>query len=77
VLEAVGVQSVTVGATLRLTLSGLVYDLTGQRVRLLAEGGSRTGTVIGIDGQGALRLRDAQGREQTVFSGDLSLRPES
>ncbi|MEK6771049.1 MAG: biotin--[acetyl-CoA-carboxylase] ligase [Pseudomonadota bacterium] len=49
----------------------------GRRVRLLAEGGSRTGTVIGIDGQGALRLRDAQGREQTVFSGDLSLRPES
>jgi BirA family biotin operon repressor/biotin-[acetyl-CoA-carboxylase] ligase len=48
----------------------------GRRVRLLAEGSSQTGTVLGIDAQGALRLRDDAGREQTVFSGDLSLRPE-
>lgn len=49
----------------------------GRRVRLQAESVSHAGTVVGIDGQGALRLRDAHGREQTVFSGDLSLRAES
>jgi len=48
----------------------------GRRVRLLAENETRTATVVGIDAQGALRLRDAHGREQSVFSGDLSLRPE-
>jgi BirA family biotin operon repressor/biotin-[acetyl-CoA-carboxylase] ligase len=48
---------------------------TGRRVRLLAGESVVEGTVTGIDDAGALRVRDARGRERVFHSGEISLRP--
>jgi len=46
----------------------------GKPVRLFAGQGEVTGLAEGIDHQGGLRLRDASGRVQTFYSGEVSLR---
>jgi BirA family biotin operon repressor/biotin-[acetyl-CoA-carboxylase] ligase len=50
----------------------------GQRVCLLADDGREIpGTVVDMDGSGAILLVDDQGHRQFFFSGDVSLRRES
>lgn len=45
-------------------------------VRLLHNGGVLLeGTALGVDAGGALHIRDAAGKEHTVVSGEISLRP--
>lgn len=45
-------------------------------VRLLHNGEAvLEGTALGVDGGGALHIRDAAGKEHTVVSGEISLRP--
>jgi len=46
----------------------------GQRVRVQLGDAAFDGQVQGIDGNGALRLRDEHGRTQTFHSGEVSLR---
>ena len=46
----------------------------GRQVRLLAEGGTETVTAVGIDPQFGLVIRRADGREETVRSGEVSVR---
>ena len=51
------------------------FHMVGRRVRVRdLDGGIRAGTVLGIDGDGALRLRpDGGGPEQRVVAGDVTL----
>ena len=51
------------------------FHMVGRRVRVRdLDGGIRAGTVLGIDGDGALRLRpDGGGTEQRVVAGDVTL----
>ncbi len=53
------------------------FRMTGSRVRV-EEPGGRTldGEVAGVDGDGALRLRDAGGREHRVVAGEVTLASE-
>jgi BirA family transcriptional regulator, biotin operon repressor / biotin---[acetyl-CoA-carboxylase] ligase len=50
------------------------HALQGQAVRLLNGSAAHDGVVVGIDANGALRLRAADGRESLFHSGDVSLR---
>ena len=45
----------------------------GQDIRVRAGDGDRMGTYLGIDCTGALRLRDADGREHRITTGDVFL----
>lgn len=47
----------------------------GQAVVVMTPQGSETGVAVGIDAQGALLLRDAQGRERRLLAGDVLLGP--
>lgn len=49
--------------------------LIGRPIRLFSEKEEIFGEEIGIDSQGALRILDQYGRERTIYSGELSLRP--
>ena len=51
------------------------FHMRGRRVRVRdLDGGIRGGTVLGIDGDGALRLRpEGGGTEQRVVAGDVTL----
>ncbi len=50
----------------------------GETVYLLNSGGETiTGTLLGVDAQGSLRIRQADGMEKRVSVGDVHLRPES
>lgn len=50
------------------------YDvLAGRHVRVLMAGAARTALALGVDAQGALRLRDGNG-EFVVTSGEVSVR---
>lgn len=46
----------------------------GRRVRLVSGGREGAGLVEGVDGNGALLIRDARGRTQAYHSGEISLR---
>jgi BirA family biotin operon repressor/biotin-[acetyl-CoA-carboxylase] ligase len=46
----------------------------GREVRLILPTHELTGTALGIDANGGLRLRDARGIESTHYSGEVSLR---
>jgi BirA family transcriptional regulator, biotin operon repressor / biotin---[acetyl-CoA-carboxylase] ligase len=48
--------------------------LTGREVRVEGSGAASEGVVVGIDEDGALRLRTARGVEARVISGDVTLR---
>lgn len=51
------------------------YDrLTGQEVQVVAPNETFTGRALGIDATGALLIRRANGQEQSVLAGDVSLR---
>lgn len=50
------------------------HVFAGKPVHLLTSQKEVAGTVEGIDLQGGLRLRDASGRVQTYYSGEVSLR---
>jgi biotin-(acetyl-CoA carboxylase) ligase len=51
--------------------------MAGRRVRVLEVGGSGLeGTALGIDGDGALRLRRDDGTETRVVAGDVTLAKE-
>jgi len=50
------------------------HVFAGRPVRLLTSQDEVAGIVEGIDPQGGLRLRDASGRVQTFYSGEVSLR---
>jgi BirA family biotin operon repressor/biotin-[acetyl-CoA-carboxylase] ligase len=46
----------------------------GRSIRVLEPGDSVVeGTVVDIDGDGALRIRGADGREQRVIAGDVTV----
>lgn len=47
----------------------------GKAVELRTGQESSLGTVVGVDAQGALRVRDAAGEIRSFHSGDVSLRP--
>ena len=50
------------------------FRMAGRRVRVRdLDGGERSGTVVGIDAEGALRLRTDGGGEQRVVAGDVTL----
>jgi BirA family biotin operon repressor/biotin-[acetyl-CoA-carboxylase] ligase len=52
------------------------FRMGGQPVRVLEPaGGTLEGTVVGVDPDGALRLRLAGGREQRVLAGEVTLLP--
>jgi BirA family biotin operon repressor/biotin-[acetyl-CoA-carboxylase] ligase len=51
-----------------------LHVFAGKAVRLLTSQEEVTGTVEGIDPRGGLQLRDASGRVQTFYSGEVSLR---
>jgi BirA family transcriptional regulator, biotin operon repressor / biotin---[acetyl-CoA-carboxylase] ligase len=46
-------------------------SMIGKRVTIDQAGALVTGTVMGIDGEGALILRDDEGRVQTLYSGEV------
>ena len=49
----------------------------GEKVRINPPGEAVIhGTLVGVDAQGSLRLRDENGMERLVTAGDLTLRPE-
>jgi BirA family transcriptional regulator, biotin operon repressor / biotin---[acetyl-CoA-carboxylase] ligase len=48
--------------------------LTGRRVRVTAADGTTSGEVLGIDTDGALRLRDREGRTRRILAGEVTLR---
>lgn len=48
--------------------------LAGREVSLIAETGSRAATALGLDRDGALRVRLADGSETSVHSGEVSVR---
>ncbi|MBU3673192.1 MAG: biotin--[acetyl-CoA-carboxylase] ligase [Sinobacteraceae bacterium] len=48
--------------------------LRGEAVRVSGAGAERTGTAMGIDAQGALQLRTAQGEELGITAGEVSVR---
>jgi BirA family biotin operon repressor/biotin-[acetyl-CoA-carboxylase] ligase len=54
------------------------FHMSGRRVRVRdLDGGVRAGTVVGIDGEGALRLRPQHGdAEERVVAGDVTLEKE-
>jgi BirA family biotin operon repressor/biotin-[acetyl-CoA-carboxylase] ligase len=47
--------------------------LTGRHVRIAGAGAAQEGTVIGMAGDGALRLRSADGIEMRVVAGDVTV----
>lgn len=50
------------------------FRMAGARVRVAdAEGRETAGTAVGVADDGALRLRDAAGREQRVLAGDVTV----
>jgi len=49
-------------------------SLTGSTVRVVAPEGEIDGTVLGLDDDGALRLRRADGRTARVVAGEVSVR---
>lgn len=51
--------------------------LIGRPIRLFSEKEELLGEEIGIDESGALRILDQYGREQKIYSGELSLRPRN
>jgi BirA family biotin operon repressor/biotin-[acetyl-CoA-carboxylase] ligase len=54
------------------------FRMTGRRVRVLETGGGGfEGCVLGIDGDGALRLERADGTAQRVVAGDVTLAKEA
>ena len=46
----------------------------GRPIRVLSAGGERAGTALGIDGDFALRVAWEDGREETLSSGEVSVR---
>jgi BirA family biotin operon repressor/biotin-[acetyl-CoA-carboxylase] ligase len=48
-------------------------SLTGRRVRVAAADGAVAGEVLGLDTDGALRLRAADGRTQRVVAGEVTV----
>jgi biotin-(acetyl-CoA carboxylase) ligase len=54
------------------------YDvLNGHRITVVEGGRRHDGTMVGVDGDGALLLRDDQGRRQHFRSGEVTLERES
>jgi BirA family biotin operon repressor/biotin-[acetyl-CoA-carboxylase] ligase len=54
------------------------FRMPGRRVRVQELDGSQlAGTALGIDGDGALRLRGDDGRERRVVAGDVTIAKES
>jgi BirA family transcriptional regulator, biotin operon repressor / biotin---[acetyl-CoA-carboxylase] ligase len=49
----------------------------GQPVQLQAASGDETGVVVGVDRDGALRVRDSIGAERRYYSGDIRLRGQA
>jgi BirA family biotin operon repressor/biotin-[acetyl-CoA-carboxylase] ligase len=49
-------------------------SLTGAQVRVLAPEGERAGRVLGLDADGALRLRQADGRIIRIVAGEVTVR---
>jgi BirA family biotin operon repressor/biotin-[acetyl-CoA-carboxylase] ligase len=47
----------------------------GQRVVVSGAGRSLEGRVEGVDGDGALLLRLADGRQERILAGDVTLKP--
>lgn len=49
----------------------------GREVRVETPAGAMEGVLVGVDPMGGLLVRDGAGRLQTLFAGDVSLRPHS
>jgi biotin-(acetyl-CoA carboxylase) ligase len=48
--------------------------LTGEEISVAGSDGALTGRVLGIDDDGALRLRQADGRVMRVVAGEVTVR---